>query len=222
MKSDESHHDILIEGNTMQVSTYNVFEYIIDNPAHNITFIDSNNTVVRLEADQEKESLYIHMMQPHDLYVDGDQVTISLERSGKAYKIETSIQPAEYELIRTHALNKLVQIELKRLLPAVNDMLNHYDRITGANKGIDLYVLRDLAYTQPSKGVVVLQVKAVSSQDQHRLCGYVSPFDKDAIYYESVQSWRYAQVVADGPHSSEFSRAVYEQLPDDIKAAINL
>lgn len=205
----------------MQISTYNVFEYIIDNPAHNITFIDANNNTVRLDADPEKERLYIPGMAPHDLYVDGDQVTLNIERSGTSYRIMADLPADEYELIRIHALNKLAQIELKRLLPAVKDMLAHYENVAGPNQGIDLFVLRDLAYTQPSKGVALLQIKFVTEQDRHTLRGYVAPFDKDAIYYEGVQAWRYAKVEEVGHLTSEFSRTLYAQLPDEIKTVIS-
>lgn len=205
----------------MQISTYNVFEYIRDNPEHNIAFTDTNQRVVRLEADPEKECLYIEDIGPHEIYVYDDQVTINVERSGIAYKIMADIPAPEYELIRMHALNKLVQIELKRLLPAVKDMLAHYEQVAGPNQGIDLFVLRDLAYTQPSKGVVLLQVKFVTDQDKHTLRGYVAPFDKDAIYYEGVQAWRYAKVTETGSSTSEFSRALYTQLSDYIKEEIS-
>lgn len=180
----------------MIVSEYDVVKYISENVDIYTCIVDDRKLVLRSDGTE----LYIDGLIGKVYSIEDTLIEIKSLTSGHETLIKGRLPQELIDVIKQQCLERVVQGELKALLPAAFDMVDHYRNGPSPTPDvrIRMHVLKNIDYSQPHKGHVIINPlengPTVSNGDFIKGYVYVWNADGPSIKYETVQGWRYKEV----------------------------
>lgn len=181
----------------MIVNEYNIVEYITKYPDEYTCLVDGKEQplIVVDGALQLKDC---------DGYFSGFATRVTYTATTYPSKDYEVVLPEHViNAIKSLQLSQCIDIDLEALLPAAKEMISHYSSTESRINGelplpyIRMYVLKNIDFAQPSKGHVIISpnTDGVANADDF-IKGYVYHCgDFSSIKFETVQGWRYKQVL---------------------------